>query len=426
MSKKAIYWFRNNLRLKDNPTLHKAVLENDAILPVYVINERLFEKNPLGFSNCGVFRLQFLYESILELRKNLRDLGGDLLISVGDPVKQIEFLAQKHQIKNIYSTRDLDHNELQEERRLSASMKMHLDYDQLLIDPQILPFEISKLPLVFTNFRKTVEKELHVRSELPAPEKIKVIEENYTAFPKLATKLAKRDTRSAFPFKGGEQSAWKRLNQYFWKTGKLAYYKNTRNGLIGSDYSSKFSPYLALGCISPVSVYHQVRSFEKERINNTSTYWLIFEMLWREFFKLTSWRYGKQIFQGSGILHKKPLIVNDKILFNNWISGKTGDDFVNANMLEIKQTGFMSNRGRQNVASYLVHDLRVDWRWGASYFESQLMDYDCASNWCNWMYVAGVGNDPRSRKFNTKLQAEKYDPKNKYRNLWLQTSLFTS
>ena len=190
--------------------------------------------------------------------------------------------------------------------------------------------------------------------------------------------------------------------------------------LIGPNYSSKFSPFLALGCISPVSIFNQIVKFEQERVKNVSTYWLKFELLWREFFKLTSARYGKRIFLNDGITGRKVYYQNNRLNFKKWINGNTADDFVNANMIELKKTGFMSTRGRQNVASYLVHDLNVDWRWGARYFESQLIDYDCASNWCNWMYVAGVGNDPRSRKFNTQLQAEKYDANRDYRKIWLE------
>mgnify|MGYP001950055225 CR=1 FL=1 len=88
-------------------------------------------------------------------------------------------------------------------------------------------------------------------------------------------------------------------------------------------------------------------------------------------------------------------------------------------MIELTKTGFMSNRGRQNVASFLVHDLGVDWRMGADYFEKMLVDYDCASNWCNWMYVAGVGNDTRNKQFDTQWQAQKYDEKRTFRDLWL-------
>jgi deoxyribodipyrimidine photo-lyase len=108
---------------------------------------------------------------------------------------------------------------------------------------------------------------------------------------------------------------------------------------------------------------------------------------------------------------------------NKWINGQTESDFVNANMLELRETGFMSNRGRQIVASYLINDLKVDWRFGAAYFEEQLIDYDVCSNWGNWAYLAGVGNDPRSnRYFDTKKQADIYDKNGEYRNRWLNLS----
>lgn len=110
---------------------------------------------------------------------------------------------------------------------------------------------------------------------------------------------------------------------------------------------------------------------------------------------------------------------NEEIL-KKWIDGETGVDFVDANMLELKHTGFISNRGRQNVASYLVNDLKLDWRYGAAYFEQQLIDYDVCSNWGNWAYQAGVGNDPRGKRyFNIEKQAEEYDKNNFYRNMWL-------
>ena len=115
------------------------------------------------------------------------------------------------------------------------------------------------------------------------------------------------------------------------------------------------------------------------------------------------------------------LKINNQILFNKWQNAETGNDFIDANMLELKLTGFMSNRGRQNVASYLCNDLKLDWRYGAAYFEQQLIDYDVSSNWGNWAYLAGVGNDPRgNRAFNIEKQANDYDKNKSYRNLWLK------
>jgi deoxyribodipyrimidine photo-lyase len=148
---------------------------------------------------------------------------------------------------------------------------------------------------------------------------------------------------------------------------------------------------------------------------------LIFELLWRDFFQFQLRKYGSLFFQKNGINGKSIAYRNHEDTFWNWANGTTGDDLVDANMIELKTTGWMSNRGRQNVASYLVHDLNINWRWGAAWMESQLIDYDPASNWGNWIYIAGVGNDPRPlRKFNTKGQAERYDPEGNYRNKWLK------
>jgi len=423
MKKTGLYWFRNNLRLRDNPSLVQAVKSCDNLLPVYVINEKLLGSSKLGFASGGPFRMKFLHECLADLKRELQEIGGDLLVVVGNPVQAIQRLASKHGIGDIYCTNEVDFYEVQELKALAEDYNVHTEFDQLLLTPDLLQFRVDELPLVFTKFRKSAEKNMAIRPELPAPAQLEVINEDYE-FRHDHGASPQMDRRSAFPFSGGESKAWKRLNDYAWNSKRLAQYKNTRNGLVGKDYSSKFSPYLAAGCISPVSIYNEVKKFEKEHIKNISTYWLVFELLWREFFKFTSWKYGKLIFSKGGILNNPRTYNNNMSTFQNWIDGKTADDFVNANMTELKHTGFMSNRGRQNVASYLAHDLDIDWRWGAEYFESQLIDYDCASNWCNWMYVAGVGNDPRSRKFNTRLQADRYDSKGRYRSLWLQPGLF--
>jgi deoxyribodipyrimidine photo-lyase len=132
---------------------------------------------------------------------------------------------------------------------------------------------------------------------------------------------------------------------------------------------------------------------------------------------------GNSIFKIGGILDKKYDWKTNPSDINNWINGNTQEPFVNANMIELQQTGWMSNRGRQNVASFFAKNLLLDWRIGAAYFEAMLIDYDVHSNYGNWMYVSGVGNDPRDRKFNIKLQAENYDGQSKFQKLWLQQQL---
>ena len=131
-------------------------------------------------------------------------------------------------------------------------------------------------------------------------------------------------------------------------------------------------------------------------------------------------KYGNSIFKIGGILEKDYSWNKDTKLVEMWINGKTNEPFINANMIELFTTGFMSNRGRQNVASFFAKEWNLDWRIGASYFESMLIDYDVHSNYGNWMYNSGVGNDPRDRKFNIKFQSERYDPLKKYEKLWTQ------
>ena len=190
---------------------------------------------------------------------------------------------------------------------------------------------------------------------------------------------------------------------------------------MGADYSSKLSPWLSGGCISAVQVYWEIKRYEEERVANESTYWLFFELLWREFFRFVGRRYGPRLFAKGGIKGEEtdPAYSNrDKL--ERWRLGQTEDEFVNANMVELVLTGWMSNRGRQNVASYLIHDLGQDWLEGARFFERNLIDYDPCSNYGNWAYLGGVGNDPRpNRAFNLKKQAEIYDSDGSFRKLWL-------
>jgi deoxyribodipyrimidine photo-lyase len=296
---------------------------------------------------------------------------------------------------------------------------------KMLYHTQDLPVPVHHTPDIFTQFRKDNEQITQVRQPLPMP----------TAMPPLPAGLEirelpfledfghtpfQRDPRSVLPFGGGETEGLKRLRYYFWEKDLIASYKETRNGLIGGDYSSKFSPWLAQGCLSPKMIYHELRRYERERVDNESTYWLFFELLWRDFFRLMGKKHGKRIFLKGGIQNRpQKCWKNNREMFDLWVSGNTGVPFIDANMRELAATGWMSNRGRQNVASFLVKDLKVNWQMGAEYFESMLLDYDPCSNWGNWNYVAGVGSDPREdRYFNILTQAKNYDPKGDFVRLW--------
>ena len=426
-----LVWFRNDLRTIDNVVLSEACKASKQVIGIYCFDPKYFAVNKFGFKITEKYRAKFLIDTVKDLKIQLAKLNIDLLVYYDLPETAIPKVCEIYKVSDIYLQNDWTKDEVATESTVKAKLKnvnFHKFYNQFLFHPEDINFEIKKLPQVFTVFRKKLEKHVNIREEaqvekLPEANRIN----NNTLIPNL-TDLGFKDFEtyqySAFPFKGGESEALNRVNNYFFETKKLGFYKKTRNGLVGTDYSSKFSPWLANGSISATTIYWNVKQFEKEHYKNQSTYWLIFELLWRDYFKYVSIKHGGQIFKLEGILQRDYNWKTDKTQINKWINGKTSSDFVNANMIELKETGWMSNRGRQNVASYFAKELQLDWRIGAAYFESLLIDYDVHSNYGNWMYVAGVGNDPRDRKFNVQLQAERYDANSKFRKLWLQKTLF--
>ena len=428
--KKAIVWFKTDLRLHDNETLVKAITQNDQIIPVYCFDETQFEETEYGFKKTGSFRAQFLLEAVADLDKNLRALGSGLMVLKGKPEIEIPKIVSLYKANKLYAKREVTFEEKQTEQLVQTELwkqqcEMLTFSTSTLYHAQDLPFSIKDIPDVFSNFRKKVEKESTIRSVFEKPISISSPEFPVAQFPtldELGLSFSEIDKRAAIVFEGGESAALKRMNHYFSETKAISQYKETRNGLIGADYSSKFSAWLALGCLSPREIFFELKKYETQFGANESTYWLVFELLWRDYFRFMMKKYSNKFFQQSGIQDKGISVNKNNIkLLETWINGTTGVDFVDANMLELKFTGFMSNRGRQNVASYLCNDLKLDWRYGAAYFEQQLIDYDVSSNWGNWAYLAGVGNDPRgNRYFNIDKQAQDYDRDKSYRKLWLQ------
>jgi deoxyribodipyrimidine photo-lyase len=429
MIKNALVWFKTDLRIQDNETLIKAIAQSEKIIPIYCFDEAHFETTPYGFKKTGSFRAQFLLESLQDLDAQLRTLGSGLRIVIGKPEVEIPKLVQEYKVQKVFAKREVAFEEIQTEKKVRNELfKLRCELETFststLYHAEDLPFSIKDIPDVFTNFRKKTEKDSEIRNPFVGPTKINSPEILTLELPKLeALGLTKTtiDSRAVLQFKGGESEAMQRLNHYFFETQCLSTYKETRNGMVGADYSSKFSPWLALGCISPRLIYAEIKKYENQFGANDSTYWLVFELLWRDFFRFMFKKYQTKFFLYEGIKTEKvnSKSLNEKLL-SQWRNGATPSDFINANMLELQQTGFISNRGRQNVASYFCNEMNMDWRFGAAYFEEQLIDYDVCSNWGNWAYLAGVGNDPRGhRYFNIEKQANDYDKKKSFRKLWI-------
>ncbi|MGI0482708.1 DASH family cryptochrome [Geminocystis sp. CENA526] len=427
---RVLVWFRNDLRIHDQAILIQALTHNpDIIIPVYCFDDRNFQTTSFGFPKTGKFRAKFLIEAVTDLKESLQKIDSNLIIRKGLPEKIIADIAIDYKVDLVCFSQEATAEEINVEKKLiqalnKANIKVKSLWQSTLYHPSQLPFSISQIPDLFTNFRKSVEKKSKIDSCVNIPQKIPPIPHiNIGEIPtlkQLGLSDYQTSAKSVLHFRGGETEGINRLNDYFWQKDCLKDYKNTRNGMLGADYSSKFSPWLALGCLSPRYIYQEVTKYEKERVKNDSTYWLIFELLWRDFFRFIAVKYGNKIFHLSGLQNISLPWQENSSIFEKWCEGKTGYPLIDANMRELKLTGFMSNRGRQNVASFLTKNLGINWQMGAQWFESLLIDYDVCSNWGNWNYTAGVGNDARGfRYFNIPKQSKDYDYNGDYLRHWL-------
>ncbi|SDJ86424.1 deoxyribodipyrimidine photo-lyase (single-stranded DNA-specific) [Halovenus aranensis] len=422
----ALIWVRDDLRVTDNPTLADAVADADDIVPVYVFDPRRRGETRYGTEKLGPHRAQFRRDSLLDLRSSLRERGGELFVRRGRPETVLPDLAEQVGADTIYTQTKPATEERTREHRVRTALPddvaIERRWTHTLYHVADLPTPYDNIEDTFTPWRKTVENEATVREPVAAPTTVSTPALDAGEIPTLGAlgiEEPPTDDRGVLPFEGGESAATQRVEEYVWKGDHLREYKQTRNGLLGADYSSKVSAWLAAGCLSPRWLHREVRRYEDERVENEDTYWLIFELLWRDFFQFQFCKHGGEFFTQSGIRNVDKEWKRDRELFERWADGETGVPFVDANMRELNRTGYMSNRGRQNVASFLVDALGVDWRWGAAYFEQQLVDYDVASNWGNWAYQAGVGNDSRDNHFDVLSQAEYYDDDAAYVTTWL-------
>lgn len=430
---RVIVWFRQDLRLHDNESLLHALKSGVEVVPVFIFDERVFKgQTRFGFKKTDRHRAQFIIESVEDLRNSLKKLGSDLIVRVGKPEEEIFNIAQNIKSSWVFCNRERTQEEVAvqdalEKKLWSIGQEIIFSRGKMLYYTGDLPFPVPHCPDNFSSFRKEVERFVKIREPLASPtEQFESLtcEIEIGDIPTVIDfghEKKEMDERAAFSFKGGETAALQRIQDYFWNTDAIATYKETRNELLGANYSSKFSAWLAQGCLSPKLIFWELQRYETERTKNDSTYWMFFELMWRDFFRFMGKKHENKIFQKGGTKEEvDSSLKNDHDLLQLWIEGRTGVPFIDANMRELAKTGFMSNRGRQNVASFLVKDLKVNWQMGAEYFESVLIDYDPCSNWGNWNYIAGVGSDPReNRYFNILSQARRYDPDGEYVKNWL-------
>ncbi|KAK4659998.1 Mitochondrial cryptochrome [Podospora pseudocomata] len=587
-----IHIIRRDLRTSDNPLFHAAATapdeeKFDAYLPLYVFDAQQIDvsgfihsagaTNPYGsprsqvagYHRCGPHRAKFLGEAVWDLSETLKELKSGLFIRVGripDVVETLvsELAKKDARIGAVWMTSHEGSEEKADEKavaslckKVGAKWKLWVDEKYFIDDRDTGLESIDKLPGVFTEYKK---KQLPLREKprpvLPPIEKgslpplidaalvapqsspfhipdsldrlveflvapVKDFLPNKPEYPKGA--------ESAHPYQGGEHAALQRLKDLI-SSGAATTYDTTRNGLLGTEFSTKLSAFLAQGCITARQVHAAMDSFERgtdpafkdvegfgalikeegmseDEAQNTGMESIRTELLWRDYMRLCHQKDGNRLFQltgtlrykldhaadmmdgmasitaqnghnsensdtgdngaasaasdGDGSAQEKKLKspdkerarpqqgsgINESLLAKEWKSadkekalprqsptaeevakilerfnlGTTGMGLIDASQRELLHTGYTSNRARQNVASFLAKHLDIDWRYGAEWYEMLLVDYDVSSNWANWQYVAGVGNDPRGhmRIFNPVKQGFEYDPSGSYVRTWI-------
>lgn len=413
-----IHWFIHDLRLTDQ-SFTTQLDGKKHFLGVYILDPRLFEHTPYGFRRMSLMRLKYLRNQLHALQEELRKLGSDLLVRVGYATEIIPELLQNYNASLSVQRAAFHWEKIAQQKIVNlVENTVFIGDENHLIPLEAFDWTTNNFPKSFTGFRKKAEK--YAKNQewtyYPKPQELP---DTPKSFPKIKNAKAKAHALSVIPFSADEQSALARLNHYFFESKAVSQYKETRNGLLGTNYSSKFSVFLANGSVSPRTIMHHLKKYEAAHGGNESTYWLWFELLWREYFQHAASVYGAKLFLRNGIVGANLGEVFKTNTIKKWQKGETPDQFVNANMKELENTGFMSNRGRQNVASFLIHDLKQPWWIGAAWFENQLLDFDAASNYGNWQYIAGVGFNPKGgSRFNTISQAAFYDPNLEYVNKW--------
>jgi deoxyribodipyrimidine photo-lyase len=442
------HWFRNDLRLHDNPALAHSVASSEVCVPVYVFDPKWFgdrARTRWGTPKWGPRRAKFLLESVRDLRRRLEGLspsssspssskGGVGLVvahgNVGDVFERlvasvkgsydVSVVTQEEPLQEeadaVRQVRDVLQRLLPRQRNSEkgseAAASVRTVWGSTLYELADLPFDpdLGDLPDVFTPFRTKVEKACKIPKPLPVPRfannkssganleealSSAFVESDSDAdldegapgtairglslsfLPTLESlgytdeqirEAQRADARGAMSFEGGETRALGRVRNYIWDDPELLRtYFDTRNGMIGPNSSTKLSPWLALGCLSPRHVAAEVARYEERVVKNKSTYWLVFELLWRDYCKFFCVKHGNRVFCRDGTVgagkNPKEWSTNAKN-WEAWKSGLTGYPLVDANMRELQATGWMSNRGRQNVCSFLAIDLGHDWRQG--------------------------------------------------------------
>jgi deoxyribodipyrimidine photo-lyase len=413
----SIWWIRRDLRLSDNMTLTAAVKSGDHILPVFILDPSL-----LSSSYVGDGRVAFLLEGLHHLKADLEARGGRLILRKGHPLLELKNLVEQSGAEGIYAEEDFSPYAKQRDRQVAADLPLHLLHGLTVHHPLAVVKADGSPYKTYTPFQRAW-KSLpfsHRNNLLPIPDGISTPPDiDSDPIPNHPTTAA---IKTMFP--PGERQASKHLNAFVNGDDPPIHYYADQRDRLDTAGTSQLSPYLRFGMLSPRQAVNSARlameMAPNEKVRRGAETWLN-ELIWREFYIAILYHFPHVRAESFRANLRSIPWENSEAAFLTWCDGRTGYPLIDAAMRQLLQTGWMHNRGRMIVASFLVKDLLIDWRWGERWFMQHLVDGDPASNNGGWQWTAGTGTDaaPYFRIFNPVLQSKKFDPHGKFIRNWV-------
>jgi len=402
----AIWWIRRDIRLQDNLNLQKAS-QHEHILPVYILDPRLLAGTPTR-------KQAFLFKGLKSLDDDLRARGSYLVIRRGDAAEILRGLMKESSSEVIYAEQDFTPYAHQRDQAIAAELPLKLIQGQLVHHPLSIQKPDGKPYTVYTPFSKAWKALLPDSLGLsPAPERL-------STHPQITSDPLPSSAQDAL-FPAGEDEAQRRLKSFL--DDQIFAYGEQRNRL-DLEGTSALSPYIHFGMLGMRTAVHHARqaisAAPDEQARKSAQTWLN-ELIWREFYIHILYHFPHVIKGSFRPQYDQIQWRNDPEEFEAWKMGQTGYPVIDAAMRQMINTGWMHNRARMIVASFLVKDLLIDWRWGERWFMQNLLDGDLAANNGGWQWTAGTGTDaaPYFRIFNPVLQSIKFDPQGIYIKKWV-------
>ncbi|MDR9456052.1 MAG: deoxyribodipyrimidine photo-lyase [Salegentibacter sp.] len=404
MSKKVnIFWFRRDLRLDDNVGFLEALKSRNPVLPIFIFDTEILGKLPQDDA-----RVTFIHEQLQQMRKELQDdCNSSIAMYHGKPKNIFQQLIKEYEIVEVFTNHDYEPYAKKRDKEIADllsenNIEFRTFKDQVIFEKNEVVKKDGDPYIVYTPYMKvwkdqfkSLDLKIHYTSQY-----LDNIVKN-TRLPNLSLKDI------------GFKSSEIKVPEYDVTPTLIQQYENTRN-IPGKDGTSRLGPHLRFGTVS-------VRKMVK-KANAESNKTFLEELIWREFFMQVLYHNPKTLTNAFKKKYDRIQWRNNEDEYEKWKTGKTGYPLVDAGMRQLKESGFMHNRVRMLVGSFLCKHLLIDWRWGEAYFAEKLLDYEMASNVGNWQWVAGSGVDavPYFRIFNPTTQIEKFDKDRKYIKKWVQ------